>query len=79
MRLMERPTVKRARIAAAALSAAGFGLGRRDEGSYRLRVSREMRHRLSLGCGRRRLFVRARSGERRSVKLIIHRRRLAKR
>ena len=79
MRLMERPTVKRARLAAAALSAADFGLGRRDEGSYRLRVSREMRHRLSFGCGRRRLLVRAPSDERRSVKLIIHRRRLAKR
>ena len=79
MRIMKRPTVKRARLAAAALSAAGLGFGRRDDGSSRLRASREMRHRLSFGCGRRRLFVRARSGERRSVKLIIHRRRLAKR
>ena len=34
-------------------------------------LRRSMRHRLSLGFGRRRLLVQARSGERRSVKLVF--------
>ena len=46
--------------------------GRRER---RLRATtglrRSMRHRLSLGFGRRRLLVQARSGERRSVKLVF--------
>jgi hypothetical protein len=51
-------------------SAAGLGFGRRERGSVG-ELRGELGHRLSFGFGRRRVLVQARSGERRSVKLVF--------